>query len=317
MRFPILASAALALSSALCLAGPAAAQDQQLPAPVPAKTVPAETVGLDETGSGVPALWKVADEDTTIYLFGTVHSLPADVDWYRGELAAALDSSDELVTEIDMNPEAMAAMQQVIVSKALLQEGTLRGLMSEDQLAIYEGAMAKLGLSPDSFDSMEPWFAALMLSNSALSEAGFSPAAGAESVLEDISDGSKKRSALETVEFQMSIFDELPMDAQMRFLLEGAEEIDTLADELQKMVDEWAVGDAEGLAVLLNEAFEEDPVLAERLLYSRNADWAVWIDDRLDEPGKVFMAVGAGHLAGNNSVQELLAERGITALRVQ
>ncbi|WBY15705.1 TraB/GumN family protein [Erythrobacteraceae bacterium WH01K] len=317
MRFPILASAAFALSSALCLAGPAAAQDQQLPSPVPARTVPAEAVGLDETGSGVPALWKVADEDTTIYLFGTVHSLPADVDWYRGELAAALDSSDELVTEIDMNPEAMAAMQQVIVSKALLQEGTLRGLMNEDQLAIYEGAMAKLGLLPDSFDTMEPWFAALMLSNSALSEAGFSPAAGAESVLEDISDGSKKRSALETVEFQMSIFDELPMDAQMRFLLEGAEEIDTLADELQKMVDEWAVGDAEGLADLLNEAFEEDPVLAERLLYSRNADWAVWIDDRLDEPGKVFMAVGAGHLAGNNSVQDLLAERGITALRVQ
>ena len=312
MQFPTSIRAAACSILALTLTAPALAQEQRLPTPIQAEMVPASEAGLE-----APALWKVADEDTVIYLFGTVHSLPEDVDWYRGELAAALNSSDELVTEIDMNPEAIAAMQQVIVSKALLQEGTLRGLMDADQLATYETAMGKLGLPPASFDAMEPWFAALMMSNTALAKAGFSPTAGAETVLEEISGGTMTRSALETVEFQMAIFDELPMDAQMRFLLEGAEEIDTLADELQKMVDEWAVGDAEGLADLLNEAFEEDPVLADRLLYSRNANWAVWIDDRLDEPGKVFMAVGAGHLAGKNSVQSLLAERGITALRVQ
>ncbi len=312
MTFPTSIRAAACSILALTLTAPALAQEQRLPTPVQTEMVAASEAGLE-----APALWKVADEDTVIYLFGTVHSLPADVDWYRGELAQALNSSDELVTEIDMNPEAIAAMQEVIVSKALLQEGTLRGLMDADQLATYETAMAKLGLPPATFDSMEPWFAALMMSNTALAKAGFSPTAGAETVLEEISGGTMTRSALETIEFQMAIFDELPMDAQMRFLLEGAGEIDTLADELQKMVDEWAVGDAEGLADLLNEAFEEDPVLADRLLYSRNASWAVWIDDRLDEPGKVFMAVGAGHLAGKNSVQSLLAERGITALRVQ
>ena len=305
--------------AALCLALPAVAQEQRLPAPVAPVEIAEDVVISDpvvEASKG-PALWKVSDEDTTIYLFGTVHSLPSDVDWYRGDLANALDESDELVTEIDTTPETIITMQQVIAEKALLAEGTLRGMMDADQRAVYEGAMAKLGLPPGSFDAMEPWFAALMLSNIALDKQGFSPEAGAEKVLEATFGDTKRRSALETIEFQMSIFDELPLEAQMRFLLEGASEIDTLADELQKMVDEWAVGDADNLAALLNEAFAEDPVLAERLLYSRNASWAVWIDERLNEPGNIFMAVGAGHLAGINSVQDLLAERGIDTVRVQ
>ncbi len=305
------AAATLAFVST-ALAAPLAAQEQSLPTPVATEMVAAEEMQLDG-----PALWKVADEDTTIYLFGTVHSLPADVDWYSGTVADALDRSGELVTEIDSTPESLAAMQQIIVSKALLSEGTLRELMDEEQRATYETALTKISLPLNSFDSMEPWFAALMLSNTALMQQGFSPEAGAETVLEATVGDTKVRGALETIEFQMSIFDDLPLDAQMRFLLEGAEEIDTLADELQKMVDEWAVGDAEGLAALLNDAFENDPLLADRLLYSRNANWAVWIDDRLDAPGTVFMAVGAGHLAGKNSVQDLLAQRGITTFRVQ
>ena len=313
MSFPIpsLVRPAL-LALATCLAAPALAQDQSLPTPVPTAEVPATVID----GDG-PALWKVADDDTTIYLFGTVHSLPSDVDWYRGELVGALAASDELVTEIDTTPETLVALQQVVAEKALLKEGSLRELMNPEQRATYEGAMQGVGLPVAAYDAYDPWFAALMLSNTALSQQGFSPDAGVEKTLEEIVGPGMARGALETVEFQMSIFDELPMESQIRFLIEGAEEIGSLAAQLQAMIDEWAVGDADGLAALLNEAFEADPVLGDRLLYARNADWAVWIDDRLDEPGVVFMAVGAGHLAGDKSVQALLAERGITTLRVQ
>ena len=68
---------------------------------------------------------------------------------------------------------------------------------------------------------------------------------------------------------------------------------------------------------LANEAMEADPVLANRLLYARNANWAVWIDERLDSPGTIFMAVGAGHMAGNQKLQDKLAERGIKMMRIQ
>ncbi|MDZ4271231.1 MAG: TraB/GumN family protein, partial [Erythrobacter sp.] len=54
-------------------------------------------------GNG-PAMWKVADEDTTIYLFGTVHVLPEGIDWYDATIADALSGSDIIVTEIPMDP---------------------------------------------------------------------------------------------------------------------------------------------------------------------------------------------------------------------
>ncbi len=85
---------------------------------------------------------------------------------------------------------------------------------------------------------------------------------------------------------------------------------------MDRMVDEWLEGDADGLAALLNEGLT-DPVLAEALLYARNDRWAEWIDTRMDSPGTVFVAVGAGHLAGAKSVQDYLTARGFTVDRVQ
>ena len=105
--------------------------------------------------------------------------------------------------------------------------------------------------------------------------------------------------------------------AQVEYLVQTAEEVDNIGPILVELVDEWAVGDVEGLGDLLNEALESDPVLANRLLYTRNANWAVWIDERLDSPGTIFMAVGAGHMAGNQKLQDKLAERGITMTRIQ
>ena len=52
-----------------------------------------------------PALWKVADDDTTVYLFGTIHALPEGKDWYSGTIAKAFDASGELVTEIPAGAE--------------------------------------------------------------------------------------------------------------------------------------------------------------------------------------------------------------------
>ena len=82
------------------------------------------------------------------------------------------------------------------------------------------------------------------------------------------------------------------------------------------MVAAWQVGQADRLAQLLNEE-EDDPKLRKVLLTGRNKAWAKWLRARLKQPGTVFVAVGAGHLAGKGSVQDQLARRGIKASRVQ
>lgn len=267
------------------------------------------------TGNG-PALWKVADEDTTIYLFGTVHVLPQGVEWYDATIAGALEGADMIVTEIKMDPAAETELQQLSMSMGLLPSGTtLRSLLTPEQTTAYEAALAKIGAPPAAFDPLKPWLAGLTLSLLPLMQQGYDPNSGVEKVLLS-KVGDKPQGALETAEYQLGIFDGMPTEGQVSFLMEAVDGMDEVKPMLDRMVAEWAEGDAEELAVIMNEGMS-DPAVAEALLYQRNANWAEWIDTRLDEPGTVFIAVGAGHLAGAKSVQDYLAEKGITVSRVK
>lgn len=105
-------------------------------------------------------------------------------------------------------------------------------------------------------------------------------------------------------------------EAQIAFLVSTVEGAEIYMETMEAVVAEWEEGDPVELAELLNKSFT-DPALADTLLYNRNAHWAVWLDDRMDQPGQVFVAVGAGHLAGQKSVQDYLAQRGFTVTRVQ
>ncbi len=263
-----------------------------------------------------PALWKVADEDTTIYLFGTVHVLPEGVNWYDDTIAGALAGSDTIVTEIPMDKGSEAQLQQLTIAKGMLTPGTsLRSLLTTEQAASYEAALGKLGLPPAAFDAFKPWLAGLTVSLLPLMQQGYNPDSGVEKVLLSKA-GDKPQGALETAEFQLGIFDSMSQDAQVSFLMEAVTNMDQTKPMLDRMVVEWAEGDAEELAAVMNEGMS-DPKVAEALLYSRNANWAGWIDTRLDTPGTVFIAVGAGHLAGAKSVQDYLAQKGITVTRVK
>lgn len=302
-----LISLALALSAVS--GAPALAQDAT--APVATTTAPAPAPVIAS-----PALWQVADEDTTIYLFGTVHALPAGVEWFRGPIASAFEGSDELVTEIvEGDP---AAMQTVVFQTAMLPEGqTLRGLMTEENRTAYEAVMQNLGLPAATFDRFEPWYAAIGLATLPLLRDGYASANGVEAALDARAKAlGRPHGALETPEFQLGIFDALPQDVQLRYLADVVGQVPTIKQTIDDVVTQWRDGNAEKLAELMN-AEEDDPAMIEALLLGRNRTWAEWIRARMDKPGKVFIAVGAGHLAGEGSVQSLLAERGLSSTRVQ
>lgn len=263
-----------------------------------------------------PALWKVSDEDTTIYLFGTIHALPPSIDWFEGTVAAAFDESGELVTEIVRKDPG--TMQEMVLSRAILSGGqSLRDLLNPEERAAYEAALTGLGVPLHAFDRFEPWYAAVGLSTVPLMRDGFAAEHGVEEML-----SARARSlghphgALETAEYQLDLFDALPVEVQKRYLDQVVEDLPTMQNDLKLMIEAWKRGDADELARLMN-AQEDDPVLVETLLTDRNRNWAKWIEGRLEQPGTVFLAVGAGHLAGTDSVQELLGESGITAERVQ
>lgn len=302
--------------AALVLAGlatPAWADPQKLPTPQPTALRAAPE---DATVPVHPALWVVKDHDSTIYLFGTIHLLKPGIRFLDGPLAKALDSSGELVTEVS-DPSG-TDVQKALLARATLPEGqTLRGLMTDKQRADYEALLARIPLQPALLEKYKPWYAAVVLSSLPLMKAGLNPRAGAEAAISASTDARHvPHSALETADYQLGLFDGLPTELQLTFLASVMRDYDKIGPEIDKLILAWGKGDADTLAALMN-AEMDDPRLEEVLLVQRNRNWAKWVRERLHKPGTVFVAVGAGHLAGKDSVQAQLAAAGIAATRVQ
>ena len=303
MRLRLKSVLAATATCALAWAIPAAAQTT--PTEPPAVTVK----DVD------PALWVVKDEDTTVYLFGSVHILKPGLGWFDDGVKTAFDSSDQLVLEL-VEPPA-AEVQALFGKFAMDQQGkTLRSKMNDADRAVYEAAMGKLGIPAPAFDPFDPWAAAVTLSLVAMQKSGFDPNSGVEKQLTAAAKVSNKPIAgLETMEFQLGVFDTLPEAEQITFLVETAKLIDEVASTTDKMVAMWASAETESLGQLMNEGLTSR-TLYDALLTKRNANWAKWISARMAKPGVTFMAVGAGHLAGPTSVQNLLPAYGLSATRV-
>lgn len=300
MRIKTIKTVAAAL--AFLLAGPASAQTA---APAPA-TIPAH-----------PALWVVKDADTTIYLFGTVHALRPNIAWFDPAVKKAFEASGQLVLEIPL-PTPQEA-QAVLLPLAIDPTGpTLTEKLPVASRPAFAAALARLGVPPAALDRVEPWFAAVTMGQILMKNAGFSPTDGAEVTLDAKAKAAGKPViGLETLTQQLGYFHDLPEKDQVAFLLENVKDIDKFDSTITAMVDKWRAGDAEGLSALMNEDLTGQASLYKTLLVDRNARWADWIDNRLKTPGVVFVAVGAGHLAGRDSVQAQLARHHLVATRIQ
>ena len=262
-----------------------------------------------------PAMWKVADEDTTIYLFGTVHLLPKDAEWRTPALEKALAASEQLVTEVELE-KGMAQAAGVMMKLGFSPgQPPLLERVPEAKRARLKQVAEASGIPLPALDAMETWAAALTLLSASLQQLGFDPALGVEEQLKKAAPG-KPLGGLETVEEQLGIFDGLPEATQREFLESALEDPEEVRKEFAAMLAAWSRGDVAAIAETFNTQLTSAE-LREKLLAARNRKWAQWVEGRLDQPGTVFVAVGAGHLAGEDSVQAMLKAKGLKAKRVQ
>jgi uncharacterized protein YbaP (TraB family) len=264
-----------------------------------------------------PAIWVIKDPDTTIYLFGTFHALDGKSDWFNEEVKTAFDQASEVVLELPPM-EDKAALQPIIMKYALDASGKpLSEKLSPAGKEKFAKALAGLGAPPAAFDKFRPFFATLTLVMAGAQKIGFTGESGAEAMLTKAAKAANKPiSGLETIDYQMSLFAGMSEADQIKMLEETLDQLDELGPMFAEMNKHWTSGDAEGMAKLMNEMDVQSPAMYKTLLTDRNANWAEWIDKRLDKPGVVFMGVGAGHLGGKDSVQAVLARRGIKSARV-
>ncbi len=279
--------------------------------PAPAATAPA---------TANPALWRVGDDDTTVYLFGTVHVLPPALEWRTDKIDRALAESKAVYFETDLDPSPSEILPVLQKLGMYPPSERLSDKLNADDRAAFEKAAGDLGLPAFQLDTMKPWLAGITLAEAMITKAGYDATSGVERKLAPSAVGADKQiRKLETVEQQLLAFADVPEKAQLRFLMDGVHQMDKEATVLDGMVKAWAAGDVDQLEkIMIEEDFQEMPEIYDALLVKRNRNWAKQIDELIDaEAGTFFIAVGAAHLVGKDSVIQMLKPLGHPASRVE
>ena len=268
--------------------------------------------------SAHPALWIVKDADTTIYLFGTVHLLPEDTGWRFPALEKALDDSGTLYIELtDDDPATMTAL---VMRRGMDLAHPLDTQLDHAEMLRLGNAANKAGVpgGVQTLNMMQPWLAALTIATAPLLKAGLDPEHGVDKQIKSqMSTAGKTVLGLETAEQQIGFLADMPRAVQLALLRSTLRDYEGASIQLTALIDAWKTGDTDTIARLEDEEMrQKEPQLYQRLLVQRNQSWAARIGDLLrHEHGTVFIAVGAAHLAGPDSVQAQLQKIGIDARR--
>ncbi|MBB3763967.1 TraB/GumN family protein [Sphingomicrobium lutaoense] len=300
------ATATIALVLSAC-----ATANPPAPAAAPA-AVAAEAVPVVD-----PAVWKLADEDTTIYMLGTIHLLPKNHNWKTSTIEQVIEAADQLILEVNAGPEDAAKLQPLIMELAITPGlPPLKERVPEDRHARLDELISKSGVPAQAFDMMETWFAAFTLTQVIMREYGLSPEDGVEAVLrETFKKKGKPIGELETVREQLGFFDSLSEETQREFLASALDDAEEAKKMFGNMLNAWTVGDVDAIEATFIEAQMSEELEA-ALLTRRNANWTEWLGARLEQPGTILVAVGAGHLAGEGSVVDMLEDKGYTVTRI-
>jgi uncharacterized protein len=245
-----------------------------------------------------PAMFVVRDADTTVYIFGTFHALDGHSKWFGDQVRRAFEQSNELVLET-LIPEQPSEIRQPIP-----------------------------GFRPPSVTPSASFLATTRMAISAGRSQGMQVDNGADMVLRhQAEEEGKPVEGLETLQFQIDMFNRMPAAPTPTVAVApppqagqpvavGGSPMQSLSLAMAEMQTAWKRGDQGVFVRMLGQLKSASPDTYRMMFTERNARWADWIRARMQTPGTVFVAVGAGHLAGGDSLLVRLAERGIPSQRV-
>lgn len=265
-----------------------------------------------------PAMWKASDEDSEIYLFGSIHLLNEGPDWQTEALGTALSLADYYYYELPMDAEAQAQMQTLALQYGTNPEGkTLSSYLTEDQKAAFDAAVTSFGMSPAALEPYRPWLAYLTLTVVSVQAAGFDPTSGVETIMMAQTEDAKER-YFETAEEQIRFFADMPDEVQAQLLVTVVEQIEEGPEVLTNMANAWRAGDIETLNEIVNDSLVEvSDEVYQTLIVKRNKAWVEEIKALMEGDEEAVIIVGAGHLIGADGVPTLLEAEGIKVERVQ
>lgn len=295
---------AIALGVALLAASSGAAQRPTI-----------ELEGASEASHDQPTAWRMehAELPGELLLLGSIHALrptdyplPALVD----EL---IDAADQVAFELDL--DAAAQDQSALVAAAQLPpRRSLAALLGADRYAFVNDKAAAHGLPLERVDRFDVWFVALSLTAMAMREIGFATEYGVEQyVYAQARAMGKTVLGLETIDDQIEVFSGLSRSQQIALLEQAVGELEGGNAKMTQLVDAWREGRLDALREGLLEDFDAFPTLYRRLIVERNRAWADRLSTFAQSNARTLVVVGALHIVGDDSLIQMLRERGFSA----
>jgi uncharacterized protein YbaP (TraB family) len=265
-----------------------------------------------------PALWKVSSKTATIYLFGSVHVLPKGVNWHTPALNKAEAEASTLYLEIN-DVDDHAKLQQEFQAVAVAPN--LPPVLDRVRPEKRPGLKALFDTAKLPIDGLKPyksWAVAITLGATLIKDLQYSADDGVEHGLTaDFTAAHKPINGLETSAQQFGYFNQLSEKAQARFLESIVDDAPNVVRDTAKMIAAWETGNPQIIADAFDKDMKKEPELQRVLLHNRNANWSKWIINQLNGRGITLVAVGAGHLAGRDSVVAMLNAKGLKVSRVE
>lgn len=283
-----------------------------VPAPVLGQGEPTSSPIIEEP---LACVWKIQGSRNTVYIAGSVHLLRVQDYPLPTAYDIAYEDSDRLYFEVDMvKMNDAKTIEKMRKLGTFTGKDTLRRHISDGTYKLLAAHLTSRGLPTLLFEKMKPGLLAISLSSMEALRMGARPDLGLEVKYHQKTLKDKKPSGgLETVEFQVTLFDKLNDREQDRMLRATLEKIDGMQDLLKNLIAAWKIGDTQKMDTLLNEEFKEDPNLKDILIDKRNQNWIPKIEEAFLSSENVLFIVGAGHLVGKGNVIELLEKRGYSA----
>jgi len=258
-------------------------------------------------------VWKATHSNgTVVYLAGSIHMLTPDAYPLAPPFERAFTESDVLIEEVDIAEMTGPEVQMKTLMRGMLPPGqTLDKVLTPATLALLNKSAVDVGAPMEAIQRLKPWMIALTLEGLELRKAGFDPELGLDMHFYNLAKkGGKTVQGLETVEYQISRFDDMTFEQQDRMLAESLKEMATEKASVNKLTDAWKAGDAAAVEKIVLADLKTDQFLYQRLLVERNKNWMPKIEALFTNKTRGLVLVGAAHLVGPDGLVAMLKAKG-------
>jgi len=258
------------------------------------------------------SVWKVSKGDDHVYLGGTIHILPISEFPLPEEFTTAYKNSDAVILETKLPDPADTSFQAKMMEKvAYTNQQKLSTKLSSETFKALENYLAPFGINLKELDGFKP---GLIVSMMAMMEAQRSGIAGegVDAYYNQLAaKESKPLEYLESMDFQLDLLANMGAGDEEALIKSTLEQMDEFNEIFKKLIPAWRAGDEALLAELVIKSMkEDDPSSFKTMMTDRNHNWIPHIEKMFNDNDKEFILVGVGHLVGEESVIDLLKQKG-------